>query len=482
MRLFPATTYLPVARQIRGTAVLICLMAVSCVGCYAPIHSPGVEARKLPDFYRWPTRTVANPLNYSHLVRQVPSAYILGPGDKLSLIAPDLIQQGSSEPVQVEILENGEITVPRLGAVSVAGLTLSQAHQKVNEALSAGLLANPQTVLTLAEKGTVNVLVLGAVQSPGVHALPRFQNDVAHALAAAQGFSEEAGEHIEIHRQNAHRDVHHAPELPCISQTSSRTYFVPEVIHAGYEFHRAEAARQTTAAGNTLIPAGGPVLPVSAASSFGTVPSRSNSLPSVPAQLPLPDGQFSSPQAMQATPGGPSAVEFPDAECLCIDSPIVRIPLRGDNQRIDPADVVLNAGDVVVIPQKTDKVFYVVGPLSEQNRLRFSVGDRDRQIGNGLLLPDDREIDVVTAVAMAGYIDPINSPTTVTLHRVEPGCKPLLVRVDLIAARSDPRETILVQPGDIIYLNPDPWWYSRRLTDRIVERALGTAIGRWLTN
>ena len=163
-------------------------------------------------------------------------------------------------------------------------------------------------------------------------------------------------------------------------------------------------------------------------------------------------------------------------------SPIVRIPLRGDNQRIAPADVTLNPGDVVVIPQKTDKVFYVVGPLSQQNRLRFSVGDRDRQIGNGLLLPDDREVDVVTAVAMAGYIDPIESPTTVTVHRSRPGRSPLLIRVDLLAAREDAKETVMVQAGDIIYLNPDAWWYGRRITDRVIERALGTAIGRWLTN
>lgn len=141
----------------------------------------------------------------------------------------------------------------------------------------------------------------------------------------------------------------------------------------------------------------------------------------------------------------------------------------------------LHAGDVVVVPQKTHDVFYVVGPLSEQNRVRFAVGDRDREIGNGLLLPRDREVDVVTAVAMAGYIDPINSPTTVTLHRVAPDGTPMLILVDLIAARSDRRETLLVQPGDIIYLNPDSAWYTRRLLDKVINQALGTAIGRWLT-
>ncbi len=161
---------------------------------------------------------------------------------------------------------------------------------------------------------------------------------------------------------------------------------------------------------------------------------------------------------------------------------IVRIPLRGENGITKPCDVILNSGDVIVIPSRTDKVFFVVGPLSDRNSLRFSVNDRDREIGSGLLLPDDREIDVVTAVAMAGYIDPIESPTTVTVHRVLPDRSPLLIRVDLIAARSDPQENVMVQAGDIIYLNPDGWWYGRRMMDRIIDRALGTAAGRWLSN
>lgn len=97
-------------------------------------------------------------------------------------------------------------------------------------------------------------------------------------------------------------------------------------------------------------------------------------------------------------------------------------------------------------------------------------------------MPDDREIDVVTAVVMAGYIDPIESPTTVTLHRMGQDGMPLLIIVDLIAARSDPKETVMVQSGDIIYLNPDSAWYTRRLVDRVIDRALGTAVGRWLTN
>jgi hypothetical protein len=91
---------------------------------------------------------------------------------------------------------------------------------------------------------------------------------------------------------------------------------------------------------------------------------------------------------------------------------------------------------------------------------------------------------VVTAVAMAGYIDPIESPSTVTVHRSIPGRPPMLIRVDLIDARYSWKENIYVQPGDIIYLNPDACWWWRRTFDNVVPDLItipyGEALARWI--
>jgi hypothetical protein len=157
---------------------------------------------------------------------------------------------------------------------------------------------------------------------------------------------------------------------------------------------------------------------------------------------------------------------------LCPVDPdsIVRIPLRGISSELLTENVVtLHPGDVVVVPNRKHEVFYVVGRAANLGRQRFSYGDRERELGSAIILPRDREIDVVTAVTMAGYIDPIDSPTTVTVHRMNPPAEPLLIHVDLIKARYDERETVLVLPGDIIYLNPDFSWYFRTTLDRVVE-------------
>ena len=156
-------------------------------------------------------------------------------------------------------------------------------------------------------------------------------------------------------------------------------------------------------------------------------------------------------------------------------SPILRIPMRSMQPvPLEDSDVVLQEGDVVIVKKAPDEVFFVVGQLSDRNQVQFSVSNANRDLGNGFLLPRDRDVDVVTAVAMAGYIDPIDSPTTVTVHRTLADGRPLLIRVDLIAARFDRIENVMVQPGDIIYLNPDPAWWIRRTFDRIVPSLFTT--------
>jgi hypothetical protein len=175
---------------------------------------------------------------------------------------------------------------------------------------------------------------------------------------------------------------------------------------------------------------------------------------------------------------------------------VLSIPLRGASPRsstggqttvhegLSAQDVQLSDGDVLRVPRQKDEVFFVVGPLSRTNVVNFSVRDRDRQLGNAFLLPPDRDIDVVTAVAMAGYIDPIESPSTVTVQRNRPAGPPLLVQVDLIRARYNWNENLYVQPGDIIYLNPEAKWYLRRTLDRVIPTLITApyveAMGRWI--
>lgn len=357
------------------------LMAASTVGCYVPVRAPAVKATELPDTFREPRRVAGYPLNFAHLTVPPPAQYRLQRDDTLDVIINDLFPGTQPQPVRARVQGDGMIHLPLVGNVSVIGLDLSQAAVAVEDAYRKGFLREPRVNVTLAEKGTVNILVLGEVARPGVYRLPHDENDVGNALAAAGGLSENAAEMIEVHRRT-----------------------------------------------------------------IGTV-----------AAPPLAEGELCMIETVDTADGSPR--------------PILQIPLYG----IDPVpdDVKLSAGDVVVVPSRRNEVFFVVGPLAERNFVQFSLGGRDRELGNGLLLPRGQEIDVVKAVVMAGYIDPVTSPTTATVHRIGPNGQPMLLKVNLIKARYNARETVIVEPGDIIYLNPDFPWYMRRLVDQILPGAIG---------
>lgn len=358
----------------------LALLVATSVGCYAPLCSPGIPAPNLPDSYRTPYKSIALPLNFSNLTVSPPRDYILGPDDVLEVTVPDLFRGVPPQAFRVQVMANGEISLPLLKPVRVGGMNLLQAQQAITRAYAAGVLANPFVNVSLAEKKTFAIPVVGEVRQAGVHDLPKYQNDVGHALAAAGGFTDDAADYLEVHRR-----VHTANDIN---------------DQMPYHLERYED-----------------------------------------------------------TPSDPKKV--------------LRIPLRGlPAGALRREDVQLGPGDMVVVPNRKDEVFWVVGQLDESNLVRFSLGDRERELGAGLILPRDRDIDVVTAVAMAGYIDPIYSPTTVTVHRICPNGEPMLIKVDLIKARFDRKETVMVQPGDIIYINPDSSWWMRRTFDRIVPELL----------
>ena len=346
-------------------------------GCYAPLHSSAIPARHLPDSFRTPYRTLAPKLNYANLTVASPDDYLIRTNDILEVTVPDLFDTAEPLPLRMQVMASGEIQLPLAGNIAVAGLNLLEVQEAVTAAYADDILVSPKVNVAIAEKSTVDIIVLGEVEAPGVVLLPEGQNDVGHALAAAGGFTEDAAEIIEVHRR---------------IRQGEETVFMPE--------HGLERV----------------------------------------------DMDFEDPKK------------------------VFTIPLRGTSpDQIRPEDVQLEPGDLVVIPSRRFEVFWVVGQLDDTNLIRFSVGDRERELGAGLLLPGDRDIDVVTAVAMAGYIDPIDSPTTVTVHRRTPDGEPLLIHVDLIKARYDRRETVMVQAGDVIYVNPDAHWYFRRTLDRIID-------------
>lgn len=151
---------------------------------------------------------------------------------------------------------------------------------------------------------------------------------------------------------------------------------------------------------------------------------------------------------------------------------VVRIPLRlrpGVTVPFTPDDVRLNDGDGIFIETRETELYYTGGLLPPSE----------------LPLPRDFDLDVLEAIAQVkgpllnggqsgnnngglsvtpGLGTP--NPTTLTIVRKWPEGKSIIIRVDIAKAFRDPRERILVKPGDFLILQES---YSESMTRYVTQ-------------
>lgn len=127
---------------------------------------------------------------------QVRSTYLLGPDDQLEIFGPELTEFGSK---LARIDSDGDVQVPLVGRVHVAGETVQKAEQDLNKILST-YIREPQVVVNVAEVRSQPVSVLGEVNTPGVHQVQGHKT-LLEMLALAGGLRPDAGYSVRITRQ-----------------------------------------------------------------------------------------------------------------------------------------------------------------------------------------------------------------------------------------------------------------------------------------
>ena len=122
----------------------------------------------------------------------------IGPGDVLDVQVFDTPEL-SSEAVRVS--QSGQVTLPVLGVVDIAGLNADQAASRIqSEMRTRGIMLDPQVTVSIVEYATQGATVLGEVKTPGVY--PTFGNRrLLDVIAMAGGFDISAGKIVTI----AHR-------------------------------------------------------------------------------------------------------------------------------------------------------------------------------------------------------------------------------------------------------------------------------------
>lgn len=117
------------------------------------------------------------------------SAMTIGPGDLIDLSVyhvPELI-------LKVRVDSNGVVSLPLIGDVRLAGMTVRDAQQLIaHELIQRQLVTKPEVSLFVEEFATQGITVYGEVNTPGIYPLMG-PHKLYDALSAAGGLTVKAG-------------------------------------------------------------------------------------------------------------------------------------------------------------------------------------------------------------------------------------------------------------------------------------------------
>jgi polysaccharide export outer membrane protein len=135
-----------------------------------------------------------------------PAGYILSPNDQVAVEVfgeDDLRANGRLNP-------EGNLSVPLLGSVHLAGLSLTQAASKLTELYGRDYLVRPRVNVSLLSYAKRRFSILGQVTKPGSFEMPEGSPegiDLLEAIALAGGYTRIAApERITVRRHNANGD------------------------------------------------------------------------------------------------------------------------------------------------------------------------------------------------------------------------------------------------------------------------------------
>jgi polysaccharide biosynthesis/export protein len=121
--------------------------------------------------------------------------YILGEDDLLSIT----VYENDDLATTARINGDNKIAMPLIGEVTVGGLTVRQAEQKIAASLADGFLLNPNVSIFVKEYHSKKVTILGEVDKPGLYELSG-NATLLEIISQAGGLTDKAGDEVIIKR------------------------------------------------------------------------------------------------------------------------------------------------------------------------------------------------------------------------------------------------------------------------------------------
>jgi hypothetical protein len=430
---------------------------VSLAGGCAALSNPtaeGIPVRRLsPELLAKPRQDEKTiPLSLLH--QEKPEVYRLGPGDVLGIYLPPAlgdpkqpfpVQMSYSgerrEPIAsvgypIPVQPDGTIPLPQIRPVKVEGLTLAEAEAAIRRAY-----LEPKQIL---QPRALEELIVTIQQKRRYHVLVVREDAGGPIINQTSGLIGTSSTII----GNAKRGYGVSLELPAYEN---------DVLNA---LTRTGGLPGLDAVNEVIVQRGG---------------LRGKDRPTtMPGERPDAFG-CPSPGCAGGPGGAGGGAEVPG----------IRIPLRlrpGEEIPFTAQDVVLNDGDIMFIRARDLELFYTGGLLGPGE----------------YILPRDYDLDVVAAVCkvraplLNGGINQNNftgavtgtglgspSPSLLSVVRRTACGGQVVIKVDLNRAMVEPRERILVQPGDVLILQETPFEaFTRYVTQNLRLNFLGTFINQ----
>jgi polysaccharide export outer membrane protein len=170
---------------------------LASAGCSRNVY----HVSTLPREFLAPSAVNVEAVNLAGLHANSECPQVIQRGDVLDVSMVTDFTKLTTTIAPLRVGDDGTVAVPLVGKVAVAGSTMEEAERTIAAAgIERGVYRTPCVTVTFKEQRKNRVTVVGAVQKPGTHELPRGSSSLLNALVAAEGLSKEAGPEVEIRR------------------------------------------------------------------------------------------------------------------------------------------------------------------------------------------------------------------------------------------------------------------------------------------
>jgi len=130
------------------------------------------------------------------------------------------VYQNADLTLETRISELGQISFPLIGTVTVGGLSVPAAEQKIAKALrDGGFVLKPQVNVSLLQVRSAQISILGQVGKPGRYPIETVNSKVSEMIAAAGGVVPGAADVVTVVGTRNGKQVKFDIDLPAILQS-----------------------------------------------------------------------------------------------------------------------------------------------------------------------------------------------------------------------------------------------------------------------